>query len=248
MDRLLAEARAQLGYTESPSGWTVFGSWWAKRHGKPSSWALAPWCDMFIAWCANKAGLLPVVGDHAWTVGHAEWFKNRGQWGHTPRKGAIVFFDWGGTRDIKRIDHVGLVEAVRDGGRTIVTIEGNTQNRVMRRWRSLENVAGFGYPAYLGTTAAAKPKPERYWTEEIVKKLPTLRLGAGKNKNDPLRWHVKTLFYLLHARGYGVNGGVDDTVFGEPLHDALRHAQRAAGVQDDGVCGPKTWAALLRVG
>ncbi|MEU0568437.1 hypothetical protein ABZ297_24065 [Nonomuraea sp. NPDC005983] len=41
-DRLLDVARAQLGYTESPTGWTAFGSWWAKRHDKPASWALEP--------------------------------------------------------------------------------------------------------------------------------------------------------------------------------------------------------------
>lgn len=246
VDRLLSVARSQLGYTESPTGWTPFGSWWAKRHGKPASWALAPWCDMFLAWCAHKADLLPVVGDHAWTIGHASWFKARGQWGHEPRKGAVVFFDWGGSKDIPAIDHVGIVEAVRDGGRTIVCIEGNTQNRVMRRHRSLANVAGFGYPAYIATPDRPKPaEPNR--TEEIVKQLPTLRLGAGKSKTDPLRWHVKILFYLLHARAAGVNGGVDDTVFGEPLHEALCAFQKAAGLAADGVCGPKTWASLLRV-
>lgn len=187
-DRLLAEPRAQLGYAESPTGWTVSGSWWAKRHGKPSSWALAAWCDMFLAWIAHKAGLLPVVGDHAYTPSHAQWLKNRGQWGHTPKKGAIVFFDWGGSRDIRKIDHVGIVEAVKNGGRTIVTVEGTTLNRVMRRERSLENVAGFGYPAYLPAPAPAKPPASpapTSWTEEIMKELPTLRRGDGKNPNDP---------------------------------------------------------------
>ncbi|MEV0236857.1 CHAP domain-containing protein [Nonomuraea sp. NPDC050786] len=248
-DRLLAAARSQLGTTESPTGWTVYGSWWAKRHGKSASWALAAWCDMFVAWCANKAGLLPVVGDHAWTVGHAEWFKARGQWGHTPRRGAIVFFDWGGTRDILAIDHVGIVEAVRDGGRTIVTIEGNTENRVKRRERSLANVAGFGYPAYLPAPATPAPPatPALNWTEKMMKDLPTLRRGDGKDPNDPKRWHVKTVFYLLHARGHGLVGGIDDTVFSGPMDDAVRALQREAGLKDDGVVGPKTWPVLVRV-
>ncbi|MEW1838555.1 CHAP domain-containing protein [Nonomuraea angiospora] len=246
-DRLLAVVRSQLGTTESPTGWTKYGSWWAKRHDKPASWALEPWCDMFLAWCADQAGLIDVTGDHAWTVGHAEWFKARGQWGHTPKKGAFVFFDWGGSRDIKRIDHIGIVEAVRGG--TIVTIEGNAENRVKRRERSLANVAGFGYPAYLPAPAPAKPPaaPALTWTEKIVKELPTLRLGAGKSKTDPLRWHVKTAFYLLHARGFGPAGGADDTVFGEAVHDALRAFQRESGLKDDGVVGPKTWPALMRV-
>ncbi|MEV4078940.1 CHAP domain-containing protein [Nonomuraea fuscirosea] len=247
-DRLLAVVRSQLGETESPTGWTKYGSWWAKRHDKPAAWAVAAWCDMFLAWCAAQAGLIAVVGDHAYTPSHAQWFKNRGQWGNTPKRGAIVFFDWGGSRDIRAIDHVGIVEAVRDGGRTIVTIEGNTENRVMRRVRSLANVAGFGYPAYLPTPASAKPKPPALTqTEKIMKELLTLRLGDGKNPNDPKRWHVKTVFYLLHARGHGLGGGIDDTVFGAPLDDAVRAFQRAAGLKVDGVVGPKTWPALLRV-
>ncbi|WP_187414117.1 peptidoglycan-binding protein [Nonomuraea sp. PA05] len=248
-DRLLAVVRSQLGETESPTGWTKYGSWWAKRHDKSAAWAVAAWCDMFLAWCAAQAGLIAVVGDHAYTPSHAAWFKDRGQWGHTPRRGAIVFFDWGGTRDIKAIDHVGIVEAVRDGGRTIVTIEGNTENRVMRRVRSLANVAGFGYPAYLPEPATPKPPaaPALTWTETMMKELPTLRRGDGKDPNDPARWDVKTVFYLLHARGFGVGGGVDDTVFGAALEDAVRSFQRHAGLKVDGVVGPKTWPALVRV-
>ncbi|WP_165977951.1 peptidoglycan-binding domain-containing protein [Nonomuraea diastatica] len=82
-------------------------------------------------------------------------------------------------------------------------------------------------------------------TEKIVKQLPTLQIGVGK-KDDPLRWHVKTLFYLLHARGFGLNGGINETAFGDALRDALRQFQEAAGLSADGVCGSNTWPALLR--
>jgi len=236
-DRLLDVMRGQLGYTESPSGWTVYGEWWAKRHKKPEWWAREAWCDMFVAWSANKAGLLPVVGDFAFTPGHAQWFKDRGQWGRTPRKGAVVFFDWAGSRNIPAVDHVGVVESVRKDG-TVVTIEGNTSNRVMRRVRSMSLIVGFGYPAYRGKSA--KPAAAVNWTEEIVKMLPLLKRGSKG-------YDVKTLFYLLHARGYGLNDTIDDTVFGQPLEDALRAFQRAAGLKVDGQCGPKTWPRLMRV-
>ncbi|WP_431928482.1 CHAP domain-containing protein [Nonomuraea jabiensis] len=236
-DALLDVVRSQLGYTESGSGWTKFGAWWAKRHGKPEDWALAPWCDMFISWAADQVGLSAAVGDSAWTVGHAQWFKARDRWGRVPRKGAIVFFDWAGSKNILAIDHVGIVEAVRSNG-TVVTIEGNTANQVKRRERSMSVIAGFGYPAY--SSGKPAPKPELSWTEEIVKTLPTLKRGSRG-------YDVKTLFYLLHARGMGLNGGIDDTVFGAPLDEALREFQKAAHLAVDGVCGPKTWAALVRV-
>ncbi len=235
-DHLLDIIRSQLGYSESPTGWTRFGAWWAERHNKPESWAYEPWCDMFLAWAADRAGLIDVVGDSAWTVGHASWFKARGRWGRTPRKGAVVFFDWAGSKSIPAIDHVGIVEAVRANG-TVITIEGNTANQVKRRERSMSVIAGFGYPAYSSKPA---PKPEPSWTEDIVKTLPLLKRGSRG-------YDVKTLFYLLHARGMGLNGDIDDTVFGDPLEDALRRFQREAGLKADGECGPKTWPALLRV-
>ncbi|SDL72774.1 Putative peptidoglycan binding domain-containing protein [Nonomuraea maritima] len=236
-DRLLDVMRAQLGYTESPNGWSVFGQWWAKRHGKPEEWAREPWCDMFVSWAANKAGLLAVVGDSAWTPGHAQWFKDRGQWGQTPRKGAVVFFDWAGSKNIPAIDHVGVVESVRKDG-TVVTIEGNTSNRVMRRERSMSVIAGFGYPLYGGKSTTPAAAADR--TEEIVKTLPLLKRGSKG-------YDVKTVFYLLHARGYGLNDSIDDTVFGGPLEEALRAFQKAAGLKVDGQCGPKTWPKLLRM-
>ncbi|WP_158558117.1 CHAP domain-containing protein [Spongiactinospora gelatinilytica] len=234
LDRLLAVARGELGQGERKDGWTRYGQWWAERHGKPDSWAHAAWCDMFLAWCAHQAGLINDVGDFAYTLSHASWFKQRGRWGRMPKPGAIVFFDWGGSHNLKKIDHVGIVEAVR--GTTVITIEGNTANRVMRRARSMAAIAGFGYPAY--TSKPACPQPEN-WTEEIVKQLPTLRKGATG-------WDVKTVFYLLYARDYGLNDGIDDTQFGVPMDDAVRAFQRHAGLAVDGICGPKTWAALLR--
>ena len=239
--RLLDVVRSQLGTTESPTGWTKYGAWWAKRHNKPESWAREPWCDMFISWAADQVGLSAVVGDSAWTPGHAQWFKDRGQWGHTPRRGGIVFFDWAGSKSIPAIDHVGIVEAVR--GRTVITIEGNTLNQVKRRERSMSVIAGFGYPAYSGGASVPTPKPapvELTWTEEIVKTLPLLKRGSRG-------YDVKTLFYLLHARGMGLNSNIDDTVFGEPLEDALCRFQEEAGLKVDGECGPKTWPKLMRV-
>lgn len=238
-DRVLDVVRSQLGYTESGGGWTKFGAWWASRHGKPTSWAREPWCDMFLAWAAAQVGFIGIMGDSAWTIGHANWFKARSQWGLTPRKGALVFFDWAGSKSIPAIDHVGIVEAVRRNG-TIVTIEGNTSNRVLRRERSMRVIAGFGYPAYPDARPLPRPQPATNWTETLVKTLPILKRGARG-------FDVKTLYYLLHARGYGLAGGIDDTLFGDSLDDALRAFQKAAGLKADGQCGPKTWPRLLRV-
>lgn len=92
------------------------------------------------------------------------------------------------------------------------------------------------------STPTAEP-----WMEKIMQSLPLLRAGAGARDDDPLRWDVKTVFYLLHARGYGLGGGIDDTKFTPALEDAVKAFQRAKKLRADGIVGPQTWAALLRV-
>ncbi|MGC5009733.1 peptidoglycan recognition protein family protein [Streptosporangium sp. DT93] len=93
----------------------------------------------------------------------------------------------------------------------------------------------------------AKPTPKSTPTEALVKKLPTLRLGDGRDGKD-IRWHVKTMHYLLLARGYGgLDNLQDDTVF-SPEHEAgVKGLQDAAGMKPTGVVDDATWALLLRV-
>ncbi|TMZ64838.1 CHAP domain-containing protein, partial [Klebsiella pneumoniae] len=57
--------------------------------------------------------------DYAYTVWHAQRFQRAGRWywgASGARPGDIVFFDWGGSNSISRIDHVGIVEANLGGG------------------------------------------------------------------------------------------------------------------------------------
>lgn len=70
------------------------------------------------------------------------------------------------------------------------------------------------------------------------------RRRQGPQRPDPVGRQDR--LYLLHARGFGVGSGIDDTVFGAPLEDAIRSFQRHAGLKVDGVIGPKTWPALVR--
>jgi len=96
----------------------------------------------------------------------------------------------------------------------------------------------------------AKPKPAPKPvnpTEVAVKKLPTLRIGDGKDGKDPIRWHVKTMHYLLLARDYGGLDGLNDTVFSEEHENGVKGLQAAAGLKQDGIVGPLTWPVLLRV-
>ncbi|MFF4989617.1 N-acetylmuramoyl-L-alanine amidase [Streptosporangium saharense] len=110
--------------------------------------------------------------------------------------------------------------------------------------------AGAPRPKAAASKPAPKPKPKpkpTTTTESIVKSLPTLRVGAGREAKDPLRWDVKTVHYLLLARDYGGLDGLTDTVFTEAHANGIRGIQAAAGLPVTGVVDTPTWAALLRV-
>jgi len=102
----------------------------------------------------NEDAVLP-EGDRAYTIYSAEDGRRLGRWysgtAENLRKhalpGAIVFFDWGGTDDIAKIDHVGIVEVNLGDGR-VQTIEGNTGDACKRRVRASNVIAGFWNPPY----------------------------------------------------------------------------------------------------
>jgi hypothetical protein len=150
-------ARSQVGISEDGGGETKFQDWYKSTDraketverdgGSLEGYDDAAWCSMFISWIGDRIGLSDQLGMDAWTVAHAEWFKEHGRWGTEPRPGAIVFFDWNGSKDIDNIVHVGMV--IKDNGDgTVKTVEGNTSNSVMVRERSTGSIVGYGYPEY----------------------------------------------------------------------------------------------------
>ena len=143
--KLLQVAKSQIGYTEKASGYTKYGDWYGKHVDKDSSYKTAPWCDMFLAWAANKAGIEDWTGDFASTPDHANWFKKHDAWGHHPEPGAVVFFSWYGGKSIGDIEHVGIVESVH--GSTLHTIEANHNDHLGRATRDVSQVVGYGYPS-----------------------------------------------------------------------------------------------------
>ena len=145
---LLNVARRELGTAENPPGSNdVKYTRWAGMVGQP-------WCDIFVSWCIDQAGMKPAEGFHAYTPEHYDAFRRRGRgWPGTAgiQPGDVVFYDFPGGPD--RISHVGIVETVNPNG-SFVAIEGNTDERggrtggkVMRQLRST-SVVGYGRPEY----------------------------------------------------------------------------------------------------
>lgn len=143
-DDLLRIIKSEIGYREGPGQRSKFGEWYAATVQDPQ-YRTAPWCGMFVAWAAEKAGTEEYVGQFAWTPSHARWFETNGAWSRIPEPGALVFFDWSGGKDIGGIDHVGVVESVSGG--TIHTIEGNVDRVwLKRKTRDQSKVVGYGLP------------------------------------------------------------------------------------------------------
>ncbi|GGT17929.1 hypothetical protein GCM10010176_073060 [Nonomuraea spiralis] len=157
--QVLATAKAQVGTTEDANGGgTKFQKWYASSQragetvardgGSRQDYVNAAWCSMFVSWVGEQTGARPQVGWDAYTVAHAKWFAANDRWGTEAKPGAVVFFSWGGSKDLSAIQHVGFV--VKDNGDgTISTIEGNTGNgKVEERVRPTSQVVGYGYPSY----------------------------------------------------------------------------------------------------
>ena len=136
---VLQIAQSRLGYKEVPVNNTEFGRWYGMNH--------QPWCAMFTSWCMVESGL-PVPAStskgYAYCPSGVAWFKRQGMWSNTPQPGAHVFFAFPG--EGAGANHVGIVEKVLPGG-IIQTIEGNTNDAILRRTRK-PFIVGYGIPPY----------------------------------------------------------------------------------------------------
>ncbi|GAA0945358.1 CHAP domain-containing protein [Nonomuraea longicatena] len=201
MKKFIDLLESQLGYREkSGSLYTKFGDWYGKTVEFDADYSGAPWCDMYLSWAAYKLGYQDWIGQFAWTVAHAKWFREQDAWGKTPKPGAIVFYDWRGTNNIDAIDHVGIVTRV-EGGK-IYTIEGNIDGGVAKRKkRDTDKVVGYGYPEKI-KARLDKEAAERAAEEQL--KEANAGTGMETGASQSLAAHIPRLSDSAaqhHARG-----------------------------------------------
>lgn len=239
---MLAQARATLGLGESPAG---------SNHNKITAWyndeiariGNGPWCAMAVTYWAGHSGNLGTIFagkgvGYAYTVWFAEKFQKEGRW--HPRlagikPGDVVFFDWSGTRQIDRIDHVGVVEHVSGG--IIYTIEGNKADRCVRVARDSTYIVGYGRPAY------SESSPSKPASSSRVRAWPGTyyQLKTPMMRGDNVKWIQRR----LNAKGAAPRVGVDG-VFGSKTDREVKDYQKAHHLEVDGIVGAKTWASLAK--
>lgn len=221
-------ASAELGTKESPAGSnrTKYGAFYGADG--------YPWCAMFLWWVFEKAGGAPWLKT-AYTPTLADWFQGQGRWRKTPRRGALVFFDFPDSES--RIQHVGIVT---DPGPPVKTIEGNTSSGdggsqdngggVFRRVRS-SYIVGYGYPNYADAVGPGRP--------------------AGASGRVSLRLQdqgadVKTLQIDLNAwrRQHSLPAIGADGIFGGDTERAVSRFQQIREIRPNGIADRDTLRSL----
>jgi surface antigen len=221
-------AASQIGWRESGDDETrntsPYGAWYGMQN--------QPYCAMGLSWVANQSGdAAGMGGKFAYCPYWVRYFQDAGRWGQTPKRGAIVFFNFGRNLAV----HVEWVEKVLDDGRIQTigfnTSSGNTgsQNNgdgVFRRIRSAKHgVEGYGYPKYT-------PEPvSRTVVRPPITPKTKLAVDGQFGPNT-----VRALQRFLKVTA--------DGKWGPASKKAL---QRRLKVTADGVVGPRTVKALQKM-
>lgn len=131
---VVAQALGQMGFTEEDDEHTPFG----ERYGYPYGY----WCDMFVSWCADEAGVSKEAFPRSVNCArHCRAFTALGRYrdsaarggSYVPLQGDLALFH----NDQGRIHHIGLVLYVEDG--LLFTVEGNA---LTTRWDYPPEIVG----------------------------------------------------------------------------------------------------------
>lgn len=178
LERVIAVAEGELGYTENPPSsnrvkyWDIFGPEWQGQ----------PWCVAFLAWCFRQAGESAAFFGGALTASCGrllQWYQLQYQ---TVAKdivmpGDIVVLNFSGTLDTQ---HCGLViEVVRSNGSILYirTVEGNTSDggsqdnggMVCRKIRYPRQIVGVCRPKYK-EDPVHKDDITGHWAEKEIRR------------------------------------------------------------------------------
>ena len=178
---VVAIAEAEIGYCEKASNsqlndktanagsgnWTKYGAYFDAMRGEYEYYNGSKngfdWCDQFVDFCfaqafgvddGRKVLYQPMRSCGAGCAWSASYFRENGAFYSTPKVGDQIFFGPKGNES-----HTGIVVDVSSD--KVVTVEGNANNKVMRRTysRSDGNIAGYGRPNFSLVADRFEDKP-----------------------------------------------------------------------------------------
>jgi|GEM_PF-5371320 Surface antigen len=168
------ELKRHIGYRETGTNDTVFNREFGRIPGYPHDGYGYPWCHSFLSVCLKRAGLKPGE-DFPWTascLNGVDWFKKRGQFGKTPKPGAMVYYGPDGGTHVEWVERVTADSIVTIGGNTSGTLNGAYFNGdgVYSKTvaRSSSRIYGYGYPVYKEDDGMPSAKEI---AEEVYKRL-----------------------------------------------------------------------------
>lgn len=212
LNKLIEIASGEVGVKETGENIVKYNDWYWGT-GYRANGADYPWCVVFQAWCADKAGVpFPHVAHcnqvESYARTHEQWITG----GY--KRGDFVIFDYdhNGNRD-----HIGLVESV-DGGK-LITIEGNYADKVARVARKASDPVGAYRPEYRESVAEDTDEETECIANGTDASFPVLRIGDVGEA-------VGSLQSLLRYHGYRMQNSFvtiskPDCEFGKETEAAL---------------------------
>lgn len=150
-----------IGDTGGHANWTKYGDWYGINGdytNDDGSEHLAPWCAMFAAWSAQKAGISKdIIPRYSSTYDYIKWYDDPSRQRfmpketYKPKAGDMILYRW--KENGAWQGHTGIVvaysvETDKDGieKEYVYTIEGNLEDKVEFRQVPLDkwNLVGFG--------------------------------------------------------------------------------------------------------
>jgi peptidoglycan hydrolase-like protein with peptidoglycan-binding domain len=189
----------------------------------------ASWCLIFIWYCLNHFGAAGLIGgkiayvpDLKKRVG-SKWYTSK----NSIAKGDPVTFDFNRSGEP---EHVGIfVRWLDDAHTTFESVEGNTGDDVVAtRTRYWSDVFGYVKPGL------APADPSKY---------PGVIYHYAKGRAMQTGSHVKWVQIRLGEHKHPVTV---DGEYGPKTATAVKAFQKDAKLMQDGIVGPKTWAALAK--
>lgn len=198
-DEYLRWCVSQIGMQEKPRGSNIQP--YAPKAGHAQG---QPWCASFlVAGSVITELALPPGAGSAYTPTMESAFKRAGRLSEKPRRGAFFFLYF---PSMSRVAHVGVVTRVSDDGRTIWTVEGNSNSdgsregyavvakkRPAHRTTGQVGVRSYGMPLYQEDDMADLTDAQ---IREIAKAVLNLDIipnqSAPKGSNNPT-WSLKSM-------------------------------------------------------